>query len=73
MGQRCWRLYLIVYLLLCCATALHADECVKFHKRAPVPSVCGRIINIAGERLDGVDVELIDEGRFRVFVLGTFR
>lgn len=56
-----WRSYLIVFILLQLAPVLRSDECVMFHKRAPVPSVCGRITNIAGEQVNGVDVELIDE------------
>ena len=42
-------------------TILHADECVKFHKRAPVKAVCGRVINAAGERLNKVDLTLTGE------------
>jgi Carboxypeptidase regulatory-like domain len=56
-----WRSCLTVCILLLQCAAVRADECVKFYKRAPVPSVCGRIVNIAGETIDGIDVELIDE------------
>lgn len=44
-----------------CPTILHADECVKFHKRAPVKVVCGRVTNAAGERLNKVDLTLTGE------------
>ena len=44
--------------LLECAVASHADSCVMFHKRASLRAVCGRVINIAGEKLDNVDLTL---------------
>jgi len=56
-----WRLFVIAYFLSHCAAVSHADSCVMFHKRAPVPAVCGRIANVAGERLNGVEVTLTDE------------
>jgi hypothetical protein len=43
-----------------CSVAAHADSCVMYHKRAQVRAVCGRVINIAGEKLN--DVELILTG-----------
>lgn len=56
-----WRLFVIAYFLSHCAAVSHADSCVMFHKRAPVQAVCGRIANVAGERLNGVEVTLTDE------------
>jgi hypothetical protein len=44
-----------------CTMILRADECVKFHKRAPVKAVCGRVINAAGENLNRVDLTLTGE------------
>jgi hypothetical protein len=32
-----------------------------FHKRAPVRTVCGRVVNVAGEKLDHVDRTLTGE------------
>jgi hypothetical protein len=51
----------IGFTLLECSVASHADSCVMFHKRAPVRAVCGRIINIAGEKLNNVDLTLTGE------------
>jgi hypothetical protein len=42
-------------------TILHADECVKFHKRAPMKAVCGRVTNAAGESLTKVELILTAE------------
>jgi hypothetical protein len=42
-------------------TILYADSCVKFHKRAPMKAVCGRVTNAAGESLTKVDLTLTDE------------
>ena len=47
--------------LLECSGASYADTCVIFHKRAPVRAVCGRVINIAGEKLNNVELTLTDE------------
>jgi hypothetical protein len=47
--------------LLECSVAAHADSCVVFHKRAPMTAVCGRVINIAGEKLNQVDLTLTGE------------
>ena len=35
------------------------DTCLKYHKRAEVKSVCGRIDNPLGERPDGVELILV--------------
>ena len=35
------------------------DTCFKYHKRAEVKSVCGRIDNPSGERPDGVEMALV--------------
>jgi hypothetical protein len=51
----------IRFTLLACSVASHADSCVMFHKRAPVRAVCGRIINLAGEKLNNVDLTLTGE------------
>jgi hypothetical protein len=61
--QRCFfRLQCVVIgcALLECPVASHADSCVMFHKRAPVRAVCGRVINIAGEKLNNVELTLAD-------------
>src|ERR1700737_3643074 len=47
--------------LLECSVAAHADSCVMFHKRAPMRAVCGRVINIAGEKLNQVELTLTGE------------
>jgi hypothetical protein len=47
--------------LLECSVASHADSCVMFHKRAPLRAVCGRVINIAGDKLSNVEVNLTGE------------
>jgi hypothetical protein len=51
----------IASALLECSVPSHADSCVMFHKRAPVRAVCGRVINIAGERLNSVELTLTGE------------
>ena len=51
----------IASALLGCSVASHADSCVMLHKRAPVRAVCGRVINIAGEKLNNVDLTLTGE------------
>ena len=35
------------------------DTCYKYHKRAPVKSVCGRVSNALGEPPDGVTLTLL--------------
>jgi hypothetical protein len=42
-------------------TIVHADSCVKFHKRAPMKAVCGRVTSAAGESLTKVDLTLTGE------------
>jgi hypothetical protein len=53
------------YLVIGCAlleySAAHADTCVMFHKRVPVKAVCGHVINIAGEKLNNIDLTLTGE------------
>lgn len=44
-----------------CPPVLRVDECIKFHKRAPMKAVCGRVTNAAGDRLSRVDLTLVDE------------
>jgi hypothetical protein len=51
----------LTFALLECSVALHADSCLMFHKRAPVRAVCGRVINIAGEKLNDVELTLTGE------------
>jgi hypothetical protein len=51
----------IAFALLACSVVSHADSCVMFHKRAPVRAVCGRVINIAGEKLNDVELTLTGE------------
>jgi hypothetical protein len=57
----CLQCLVIGCALLECSVAAHADSCVMFHKRAPVRAVCGRVINIAGEKLNNVDLSLTGE------------
>ena len=52
---------LVLGALLQYSAAAHADECLKFHKRAPMRAVCGRVINIAGEKLGTVELTLTTE------------
>jgi hypothetical protein len=47
--------------LLECSVTSHADSCVMLHKRAPVRAVCGRVVNIAGEKLNHVELTLTGE------------
>jgi len=49
------------FILLQFACVCYADTCSKYHKRAPVKSVCGRITNILGQRPDGVGLTLVTE------------
>jgi len=51
----------IAFALLPCSVVSHADSCVMFHKSAPVRAVCGRVINIAGEKLNDVELTLTGE------------
>jgi hypothetical protein len=51
--------------LLECSVAAHADSCVMFHKRAPMRAVCGRVINIAGEKLNQVELTLTGRNGIR--------
>jgi Carboxypeptidase regulatory-like domain len=53
--------------LLECSVASYADSCVMFHKRAPVRAVCGRVINIAGEKLNNVELTLTGETSSALF------
>ena len=48
----------IGYALLECSVASNADSCVMFHKRTPVRAVCGRVVNIAGEKPNNVELTL---------------
>ena len=49
------------FILLQSASASYPDTCSKYHKRARVKSVCGRISNILGQRPDGVELTLVTE------------
>ena len=46
-------------ILLQSVCACYADACFKYHKRAPVKSVCGRISNPSGELPGGVELTLV--------------
>src|SRR5208282_1942257 len=48
-------------ILLQWTTGSRADTCIMSSQRAPVSAVCGRVINIAGELLSGVELSLIGE------------
>ena len=50
-----------------CWAVSHADSCVLYHKRAPVKAVCGKIIDVTGERLKDVELTLTDEKGSVVF------
>ena len=47
--------------LLQCSTALHANTCFKFHKRAPVKAICGRVMDLTGQRLNNAGLSLTGE------------
>jgi uncharacterized surface anchored protein len=47
--------------VLVSSTQADADTCVKYHKRAPLKAVCGRVINVAGEKLSDVEFSLTDD------------
>lgn len=53
--------FVIGCILLQWATGSLADTCTLSSQRAPVSAVCGRVINIAGERLSGVELSLTRE------------
>lgn len=46
-------------ILLQSVAAYSVDTCYKYHKRAPVKSVCGRIQDISGARPDGLELTLV--------------
>lgn len=46
-------------ILLQSVAARSIDTCYKYHKRAPVKSVCGRIQDISGARPDGLKLTLV--------------
>ena len=54
------RLLVVSWAILRCRTAVHADSCTKFYKRAPV-NVCGHVFNPLGEKLNNVELTLADE------------
>jgi len=51
----------LAFTVLLFTLDLNADTCVKYHKRAPVKAVCGRVINFAGEKLGNVKFSLTDD------------
>ncbi|MGA8271815.1 MAG: carboxypeptidase-like regulatory domain-containing protein [Candidatus Sulfotelmatobacter sp.] len=51
----------IGWSLLQPSVLLQADSCVKFHKRAPVKAVCGRVTNPLGEKLSDVELTVTGE------------
>jgi Carboxypeptidase regulatory-like domain len=54
------RVVVLGLVLLPYVTASSVDTCYKYHKRASVNSICGRIRNILGERPDGVELTLVN-------------
>jgi len=52
-------------LIAIVAIQLHSSawqpECVKYHKRARVRAVCGRVTNPAGEFINGAELSLISD------------
>lgn len=54
-----------------CPAILRADDCVRFHKRAPVKAVCGRVTNAAGESLTRVDLTLTGETGAALFTASS--
>jgi Carboxypeptidase regulatory-like domain len=65
------RCLILGFAFVQCPPILHADECVKFHKRAPVKAVCGRVTNAAGERLTKVDLTLTGETGTALFTANS--
>jgi len=53
--------FVVGFILLQSACVGYADTCYKYHKRAPVKSVCGRITNTLGQRPDGIELTLVTE------------
>lgn len=53
------RSVVIGLILLHTAGNCFVDTCTKYHKRAPVKSVCGRVSNPLGERPDGAELTLL--------------
>lgn len=52
---------LAVGLVLLQPIVSRPDSCVKYHKRAPVKRVCGRVVNVLGEKLKEAEITLTDE------------
>ncbi|MGZ4830530.1 MAG: carboxypeptidase-like regulatory domain-containing protein [Candidatus Angelobacter sp.] len=70
------RAVLVGCILLQAVGTSYGDTCYKYHKRAPVKSVCGRTSNPLGERPGGVELTLVDESgavRFTAKVDGKGR
>jgi hypothetical protein len=55
------RFLVIGCVLLQWSAGSHATTCIMPSKRAPVAAACGRVTNIAGEQLDGVELSLTSE------------
>lgn len=54
-----FRFVALAFILLQSVAARSVDTCYKYHKRAPVKSVCGEIHNILGQSPDGVAIALV--------------
>ena len=66
-------LLVIGWTALQCPTAVRADSCVKFYKRAPVKAVCGRVTDPAGERLNNVELTLTNRAGSVLFTTRSNR
>jgi hypothetical protein len=54
-------------MLLNSTGSCYVDTCNKYHKRAPVDSVCGQVTNPLGEAPDGVELTLSQASGSAVF------
>jgi hypothetical protein len=63
------RYFVIICALLPWSDGSHAATCVLPSKRAAVSDVCGRVINPAGERLNGVELSLTSESDSATFAV----
>ena len=58
---------LVVVCLLVQSLGSFADTCVKYHKRAPVRAVCGRVTNILGEKVKDAEITLTGDNDSVIF------
>ncbi len=65
------RWLLLSFAFARCPAILRADDCVRFHKRAPVKAVCGLLTNAAGVSLTRVDLTFTGETGAALFTASS--